>query len=362
MEKFKIGDKMKKINLNNEEKVTLALIVAVIVIAIIAVIIKIIIDFVPEKVYYAKHILVEDKKTAIEVIEKLDNGYDFCELVEEYSIDTTEKCGYVGKFKKGDMVDEFEKATKKLKYNEYTKEPIKTEYGYHIILRIKSEIKSNIANDEQTSEESSNNTSAENDVENNNSTSNNETNANGSSDTTNTNNSNYNSSSNTNNSNSSTSSSTKTEKTIEATKEYYCVNDAKLNGSQCIKTFILTPLTKQIYSCDEGVLYHNICKVTKARDAYVKSMKLYGKSFTEISQGQQEYVCKQVGGTYDVYGSFTDGTWCYVTATARVTSEYYCPDDYTLNYNNCEKYYITDAPFKLTCPSGYTLVGTSCKK
>ena len=33
------------------------------------------------------------------------------------------------------MVSEFSNAVKELKNNEYTKEPVKTEYGYHIILK-----------------------------------------------------------------------------------------------------------------------------------------------------------------------------------------------------------------------------------
>ena len=33
------------------------------------------------------------------------------------------------------MVSEFEDAAYKLKVNEYTKEPVKTTYGYHIILK-----------------------------------------------------------------------------------------------------------------------------------------------------------------------------------------------------------------------------------
>ena len=53
------------------------------------------------------------------------------------------------------MVEEFSNAVKELKNNEYTKEPVKTQYGYHIILRtgekdkaklkdVKDEIKENL--------------------------------------------------------------------------------------------------------------------------------------------------------------------------------------------------------------------------
>ena len=33
------------------------------------------------------------------------------------------------------MVDEFSDAVKKLKVDEYTKEPVKTQYGYHVVLK-----------------------------------------------------------------------------------------------------------------------------------------------------------------------------------------------------------------------------------
>ena len=76
--------------------------------------------------------------TAKEVIEKLNKGGDFAELAKEYSKDgSASKGGALGKFGHGDMVEEFETAAYKLKVNEYTKEPVKTKYGYHVILKTK---------------------------------------------------------------------------------------------------------------------------------------------------------------------------------------------------------------------------------
>lgn len=77
--------------------------------------------------------------------------------------------------------------------------------------------------------------------------------------------------------------------------------------------------------------------------------------------------CGKVGGIYDSteYSKNSSSLyWCYKWSenSSAAKSEYYCLDGYTLNYNKCEKYYVTDAPFKLKCPSGYDLVGTSCKK
>ena len=97
--------------------------------------------------YTAKHILItsssEDaeeaaKAKAQEVIDKLNNGANWKDLVAEYSEDTgsKENEGLIENFTKGDMVDEFWNATVALKDGEYTKEPVKSSYGYHVILRV----------------------------------------------------------------------------------------------------------------------------------------------------------------------------------------------------------------------------------
>ena len=75
-------------------------------------------------------------ETAKEVIKKLDEGQDFAELAKEYSKDgSASNGGALGRFGHGEMVPEFESAAYALKVNEYTKEPVKTQYGYHIILK-----------------------------------------------------------------------------------------------------------------------------------------------------------------------------------------------------------------------------------
>jgi foldase protein PrsA len=82
----------------------------------------------------ARHILVEDEKTAKEVKVKLDKGEDFAKLAKQYSKDTgsAQKGGDLGWFGAGKMVPEFEDAADKLKKNEIS-EPVKSQYGYHII-------------------------------------------------------------------------------------------------------------------------------------------------------------------------------------------------------------------------------------
>lgn len=79
----------------------------------------------------------EAKKTAEEVIKKLKEGEDFAKLAKKYSQDTATATngGDLGYFELDEMVDEFSNAVKELDTNEYTKKPIKTSYGYHIILK-----------------------------------------------------------------------------------------------------------------------------------------------------------------------------------------------------------------------------------
>jgi len=94
----------------------------------------------------ASHILIsvtdevteeEAEKKAKELIKQLNDGADFAELARENSDDTgsKENGGALGYFVKGEMVSEFEDAAYALNVNEYTKTPVKTTYGYHIILK-----------------------------------------------------------------------------------------------------------------------------------------------------------------------------------------------------------------------------------
>lgn len=77
------------------------------------------------------------KKQAEDIIKKLDNKEKFADLAKKYSKDeaTASNGGDLGYFDLNDMEENFAKAVKDLKVNEYTKEPVKTTYGYHIILK-----------------------------------------------------------------------------------------------------------------------------------------------------------------------------------------------------------------------------------
>lgn len=85
---------------------------------------------------------------AQKVIEELDNGGDFSKLAKKYSDDkgTASNGGDLGYFNKDDNYEEnFVTAAANLKVGEYTKEPIKTEYGYEIILKVAEKNKAKLS-------------------------------------------------------------------------------------------------------------------------------------------------------------------------------------------------------------------------
>lgn len=79
----------------------------------------------------------EAENKAKDIIKKLQNGKDFDKLAKKYSDDTAtkENGGDLGYFNSGEMVEAFENAAYALEVNQYTTTPVKTEYGYHIIMK-----------------------------------------------------------------------------------------------------------------------------------------------------------------------------------------------------------------------------------
>ena len=74
------------------------------------------------------------KKKAEEIISKLDDGKSWDDVKEEYKDDTTfEDLKYVAF--DANYESTFKDALVALKDNSYTKEPVKTSYGYHVIYR-----------------------------------------------------------------------------------------------------------------------------------------------------------------------------------------------------------------------------------
>lgn len=88
-----------------------------------------------EDMVRASHILVEDEKTAKDIISQYESGADFAQLAAQYGTDGTKSSGGdLGAFVYGDMVEDFSKAAFALQVGEHTKEPVKSDFGYHVIL------------------------------------------------------------------------------------------------------------------------------------------------------------------------------------------------------------------------------------
>ena len=82
----------------------------------------------------ARHILVKTEDEAKAIIKKLEGGAKFEDLAKESSTDgSAAQGGDLGYFGEGMMVPEFEKAAFALEVGSYTKEPVKSQFGYHII-------------------------------------------------------------------------------------------------------------------------------------------------------------------------------------------------------------------------------------
>ena len=85
--------------------------------------------------YKARHILVKTRKEADDLIRKLGKGANFAELAKTYSTGpSASNGGDLGYFREGAMVKPFENAVKLLDNGKYTKKPIKTNFGWHVIL------------------------------------------------------------------------------------------------------------------------------------------------------------------------------------------------------------------------------------
>ena len=85
--------------------------------------------------YKARHILLEDEEAAKKLIVELDGGADFSGLAKEHSTGPSGKSGgELGWFSPKQMVAPFSEAAAKLEKGSYTKEPVKTQFGWHIII------------------------------------------------------------------------------------------------------------------------------------------------------------------------------------------------------------------------------------
>ena len=88
----------------------------------------------------ARHILVKTKQEAENIIDELKKAkkgeveQKFIELAKSKSIGPSKKYGgELGWFNRARMVPEFSKAVFSMKKGEFSKEPVKTQFGYHVI-------------------------------------------------------------------------------------------------------------------------------------------------------------------------------------------------------------------------------------
>ena len=85
---------------------------------------------------HCAHILVKTMPDAEEILGKINNGESFSNLAKDRSLcPSGKKGGDLGTFGRGQMVREFEKVAFELDKGQIS-QPIKTQFGWHIIKRL----------------------------------------------------------------------------------------------------------------------------------------------------------------------------------------------------------------------------------
>ena len=84
--------------------------------------------------YKSRHVLVEKEEEAKAIIAKLDKGEKFSELAKQSKDPgSKDKGGELGWSSPSSYVKPFGEALAKLKKGEYTKTPVQSDFGYHVI-------------------------------------------------------------------------------------------------------------------------------------------------------------------------------------------------------------------------------------
>lgn len=93
----------------------------------------------PPEEFKARHILVETQSEAVVLISELDSGADFAELATARSTGPSGPAGGdLGWFPAGAMVQPFSEAIATMENGKYSREPVQTQFGWHVILREES--------------------------------------------------------------------------------------------------------------------------------------------------------------------------------------------------------------------------------
>jgi peptidyl-prolyl cis-trans isomerase C len=96
-----------------------------------------------EEEVHARHILVDSEAKAKDIIRQLEAGAKFEDLSKKFGDPkdpSSQQGGDLGFFKKGDMLPEFSNVAFTLKPNEYTKTPVHTRYGWHVIQVLETKV------------------------------------------------------------------------------------------------------------------------------------------------------------------------------------------------------------------------------
>ncbi len=83
---------------------------------------------------WARHILLETRDKAVAVIKRLDKGENFVTLAQKFSTGPSASSGGdLGFFTRDRMVPEFSRAAFAMKKGQFTREPVRTKFGWHVI-------------------------------------------------------------------------------------------------------------------------------------------------------------------------------------------------------------------------------------
>ena len=94
------------------------------------------VELAPPLEFKARHILVETQSQAQDLVEELEGGADFAELAKEKSTGPSgPNGGDLGWFGPNQMVAPFSQAVASLEDGAFTKTPVQTQFGWHVILR-----------------------------------------------------------------------------------------------------------------------------------------------------------------------------------------------------------------------------------
>ena len=82
----------------------------------------------------ARHILVKDEAKCLDLKKQIEGGASFADLAAQHSLcPSGKKGGDLGEFSRGQMVKEFDEVVFQNEVGK-THGPVKTQFGYHLIL------------------------------------------------------------------------------------------------------------------------------------------------------------------------------------------------------------------------------------